>query len=452
VTLVDRFTFGDDEHVSLRPALCVAPVRQGRERPTPLPVRVEGIPAALRAERRWVVWKYEWREAKDAKPGQWTKTPYVATDTERKADSTDPTTWRPFADALAAYEDGKCDGIGFVLGDGWVGFDSDHGGASEHVELLNTYTEYSPSGAGGVHALCRGTKPGPKCRVANLELYDRGRYLTVTGHHVDGTPATVEERTAEVAALYARLFPGGNGNASPTTTPSSSRLPDDTLIARASTALKSGAKFTKLWAGDTTGYDSHSEADLALCSMLAFWTNRDAAQMDRLFRRSRLMRDKWNRVGTDLIAKAIAGTPKGYTEGAGLIITKASDVTDERLELAFGGRLLRGSFPLLVGPGDVGKGMFAAYILACLTTGAPFPGETKGRPPMTVMICATEDSKGRIKSRLRAAGANLAWRLSTRVDCIIAPRELGSTLCAPCRTPSFVAGPFQHGLRCFLSA
>src|SRR5689334_14647111 len=104
-------------------------------RPTPLSVRVESIPETMRAEPRWVGWRYEWRHDK------WTKTPYVATAPQVHAKSTDPTTWRSFADSLGAYEDGKCDGIGFVLGDGWVGFDADDTDAADFVELLNTYTE-----------------------------------------------------------------------------------------------------------------------------------------------------------------------------------------------------------------------------------------------------------------------------------------------------------------------
>ena len=58
---------------------------------------------------------------------------------------------------------------------------------------------------------------------------------------------------------------------------------------------KNGAAFFRLWSGCTDGYSSHSEADLALCSHLAFWTGRDAALMDSMFRQSGLMRDKWDR-------------------------------------------------------------------------------------------------------------------------------------------------------------
>ena len=56
---------------------------------------------------------------------------------------------------------------------------------------------------------------------------------------------------------------------------------------------KNGAAFTALWNGSLEGYSSPSEADLALCSHLAFWTGRDAAKMDTMFRQSGLMRDKW---------------------------------------------------------------------------------------------------------------------------------------------------------------
>ena len=38
---------------------------------------------------------------------------------------------------------------------------------------------------------------------------------------------------------------------------------------------------------------NHEVKDLALASILAFWCGRDIEQMDRLFRKSGLMRKKW---------------------------------------------------------------------------------------------------------------------------------------------------------------
>jgi putative DNA primase/helicase len=57
-------------------------------------------------------------------------------------------------------------------------------------------------------------------------------------------------------------------------------------------AAKNGADVERLWSGDWTGYGSHSEADLALVAHLEFWTGGDPDRIDRLFRASRLMRDK----------------------------------------------------------------------------------------------------------------------------------------------------------------
>ena len=51
-------------------------------------------------------------------------------------------------------------------------------------------------------------------------------------------------------------------------------------------------KFNALWRGDLTGYDSPSEADMALISILKFWC--DDEQLERLFSQSELAnRDKW---------------------------------------------------------------------------------------------------------------------------------------------------------------
>jgi putative DNA primase/helicase len=69
---------------------------------------------------------------------------------------------------------------------------------------------------------------------------------------------------------------------------------DDDLLARARNATN-GGKFRALYDdGDLSAYgDDRSAADLALCSMLAFWTKGDAAATERLFGQSALVREKW---------------------------------------------------------------------------------------------------------------------------------------------------------------
>ncbi|MFA5111726.1 MAG: phage/plasmid primase, P4 family, partial [Desulfobaccales bacterium] len=98
--------------------------------------------------------------------------------------------------------------------------------------------------------------------------------------------------------------PGNNG-----------RLDDAALLDRMFTS-KSGPKIRALWAGDISGYISHSEADQALCNYLAFWTDRDPAAIDRLFRGSGLYRpDKWgdrSDYRDRTIGAAIAATSEGY--------------------------------------------------------------------------------------------------------------------------------------------
>jgi hypothetical protein len=99
-------------------------------------------------------------------------------------------------------------------------------------------------------------------------------------------------------------------------------LSDQALLDKAFAAAN-GNKLRRLWNGDTTDYPSASEADLALASLLAFWTGPDAITLERLMRGSRLVRDKWDKRhygdgGTYLpavIAKALSGRTEFYTAG-----------------------------------------------------------------------------------------------------------------------------------------
>ena len=78
-------------------------------------------------------------------------------------------------------------------------------------------------------------------------------------------------------------------------TPATVAFTDLQLLDKA-IAAKGGFQFDALYHGNTQGYPSHSEADLALCGNLAFWTGCDKMRMDRMFRASGLMRaDKWDR-------------------------------------------------------------------------------------------------------------------------------------------------------------
>jgi putative DNA primase/helicase len=91
-----------------------------------------------------------------------------------------------------------------------------------------------------------------------------------------------------------------------------------------------------------------------------------------------------------------------------LLLRKASSVANEKLKHLFGGRLVYGAFQMMIGPGEVGKGMVSVDIIARLSSGSPFPGENGTiRNPINVLVCVTEDSAQRVKARLMAAEADL---------------------------------------------
>lgn len=288
------------------------------------------IPAELTWRRQWVVWRWEKRNGKLTKP------PYQPNGSPAK--SNDRTTWVSFAEAIAAFEGGNFNGVGFVLTaeDPYAMADLDHcldsagnieAWAGEIVDHLRSYTEITPSGE-GLRVIVKAILPlgGRKRGIGTgggVELYDRVRYMTMSGNHLAGTPDTIEERQTEMAELHARLFGDVfcNPRESTHSKQDSTGPTDSELLAKARTA-KNGVKFCALYErGDISAYPSASEADLALCGVLAFWTAGDMEQIDRLFRCSALFRkEKWDEehhadgrtYGQATVAKAVGGTQEFY--------------------------------------------------------------------------------------------------------------------------------------------
>jgi len=69
-------------------------------------------------------------------------------------------------------------------------------------------------------------------------------------------------------------------------------MTDQALLVQLLSAANS-EKFARLWMGDASGYPSPSEADAAFCALVAFYTH-DPAQIDALYRRAGLFREKWD--------------------------------------------------------------------------------------------------------------------------------------------------------------
>jgi len=247
----------------------------------------------LKQLNQWICWK---EMVIDDKP---TKVPMSISG--KKASTTDPSTWSSYAEVVSHNtSNANVDGIGFVFTDNdpFCGIDLDkcrnpetgevEGWAKTIVKSFDSYTEISPSGC-GLHVIIEGEKKGSKARKGRIEVYDTGRYFTVTENIFSGLD-TVQERQKQLETCYNNLF----AEKEFVSTLETKIIDDIDLIARAQNA-RNGAKFTALWNGDISGYKSRSEADLALCGLLAFWAGGDRERIDSLFKQSGLYREKWDR-------------------------------------------------------------------------------------------------------------------------------------------------------------
>ena len=279
--------------------------------PSILAPQLDKIPDVLKTLPQWVLWEGTLTHDRHGQE-KITKIPYTVR--FRKASSTDPRTWTTYERVLTAlplaleeWAEGPTHlggGIGFVFtpDDPYIGVDLDHARdtdtgaitpwAREILDTLDTYTEVSISGT-GLHALCAGVWPPGHNQKGDVQIYHTARFFTMSGQHLSPYPRDIMERQEAIEAVHARLFPPPVPKASPKPRlPVADTLDENAIILKA-TKAKNGGKFRTLWSGDWSDYASESEADQALCSLLAFWTQ-ESTQLDSLFRQSGLFRDKWD--------------------------------------------------------------------------------------------------------------------------------------------------------------
>lgn len=257
----------------------------------------------------------------------------------KNAQSNNPATWGTFKQAIKACETFGFDGIGFMFAPPYFGIDLDHcmdklDFVDEFVETLQSYAEISKSG-NGIHIICKGELPDGSRRKGGVEMYSTGRYFICTGNVYNQAYKEIKDCTESVKVLHSKYLP--------TTVPKaiSQReavvdLDDQEIIDKARNC-KSGNLFSMLYSGAWQGlFPSQSEADLAFCNQLAFWTGRNEAQMDRIFRSSGLMRPKWDErrgietYGNITIGKACAACvdvyePRRYSDDTSLAVAFFQD-------------------------------------------------------------------------------------------------------------------------------
>jgi primase-polymerase (primpol)-like protein len=219
------------------------------------------VPDELTELRQWILWRGE--EIQTSQGSRVNKIP-IDVQTLTKASTTDPMTWasstycgKTLPAALEEWSSeepaGACGGLGFVFtaDDPYCGVDLDHvidppgtiqPWAQQLVQAFRTYTEVSPSGT-GLHLLGRGTL-GQGRKRGPIEVYDRARFFTVTGQHVDGSPLMLKSIQTPLDWLLTCL---------------------DVLV---KALERYGERFSPLFAGQWQGsYPSQSEGDLGLCRL-----------------------------------------------------------------------------------------------------------------------------------------------------------------------------------------
>ena len=305
------------------------------------------VPAELKARRQWVCWRAETR---DGKP---TKIPYQTIKRKGeylKAQSNQADTWTDYQTVCDHLD--NFSGIGFVFSgdDPYCGIDLDDcldaqgelkDWAKPIVDRIKGvgYGERSPSG-NGIKFWTRATLPTEAKHKAYIvkdadaiEAYDRVRYFTVTGRgkgDIGDGQAVIDWLVQEYLSEPQR----------PTQTterqPATENLNAGEVIERIRKSPQS-AKFEALMRGNTTGYGSQSEADLALCGVITFWSQENAV-IDAIFRQSALMRAKWDEsrrgdkatYGQMTIEKALSGSRETHTRPRQARTTNRRHVRRER--------------------------------------------------------------------------------------------------------------------------
>lgn len=289
---------------------------------------MHNIPDELTELNNWCVWKFQDRNGKK------TKIPYNP-NTGENAKSNDKNTWTSFKDALECYKTRDVDGLGFFFEPPFVGIDidgieddlhrfknGDHTDniISEFYDGFKSYAEVSPSGS-GIHLIIKGNIPGSRRRKKNVEMYEDGRFFTMTGHSL----GKYKSVTTASPQIFKQFYDKYLHSASVTSINSnnshgvSHNLSESEVISEIAKS-KQSQKFKILMQGNWEGYyDSQSDADMALANLLAFWCAKDYSQMDSIFRQSGLYRDKWDEkrrdstYGEQTLFKAINETADAYT-------------------------------------------------------------------------------------------------------------------------------------------
>jgi len=254
----------------------------------------------LKDQKIWVVWKSQKIE-KPGKTASFTKVPYQVTGAA--ASSVDPATWVTYKEAEQASP--NFSGIGFTISKHhpMLCIDLDHCLKDDIItredflimlDEADTYTEISPSGDGlhiilelDEHFSLDATKKvhddGTAC-----ETYTENRYFTYTGNSFHDEAKPVRKVSQDEAEMIIRMlgYPWGKKKVTETSLPANtmSLSLNAEQVKEKMFRSKGGAWIEKLYNGDLSKYnDDYSAADYALCTQLAFWTQKNYQLMEEIW-------------------------------------------------------------------------------------------------------------------------------------------------------------------------
>ena len=291
----------------------------------------------LKQENRWVLYCNEDRD------GDPTKVPRQCKGAKARTNTS--STWTTYEKVIDHVQLKKFDGIGFVLGNDYIGIDLDHcydpdtkdfidPAFGRFINSIGGYKEFSPSGD-GIHIIFKcplegsetlkkikksfgknSSKTGFKIFLKNeensnvaLEFYWKNRFFTMTGNELPESndmevdAESVRDNLLKIGSHF-RVLVKENADKKLVGGSKPVSFTDQELIDHA-LKTKNGQRFSDLYSGAWESYTndgSQNGADMTFMNDLAFWTGRDRDQMERIFKSSGLWtEDRENKKGQSYI-------------------------------------------------------------------------------------------------------------------------------------------------------